>query len=57
MPYVPEELVAALLALIRISKRLSYIACLAAYIPEQKPILGREKEDINESMTNKERVR
>ena len=57
MPYVPQELVAALLTLIRISKRLSYIACLAAYIPEQKPILGREKEDINESMTNKERVR
>ena len=57
MPYVPEELVAALLALIRISKRLSCIACLAAYISEQKPILGREKEDINESMTNKERVR
>ena len=57
MPYVPEELVAALLALIRISKRLSCIACLAAFIPEQKPILGREKEDINESMTNKERVR
>ena len=51
-----DQLVAVFLTPSRISRRLFNVACLLAYVSQQKPVPACGKKDVNESMADKKRV-